>query len=70
MSIASLTNSLLWGKAAYNLTFLLAEFELSRDGIHESTIEKRFLGIILRFPSLEVSTFVCVFLQNAMHEQT
>ncbi len=28
-----------------------------RDGIHESTISLSFLGIILRFPRLEVSTF-------------
>jgi hypothetical protein len=29
----------------------------------------KFLGIFLRFLRLEVSTFVLVFLQNAIHEQ-
>jgi hypothetical protein len=33
-------------------------FVLTRDGIHESTISLRFLGIILRFLRLEVCTFV------------
>jgi hypothetical protein len=40
------------------------------DGIHESTISLRFLGIILRFLRLDVSTFVVAFLENAFHEQT
>ncbi len=40
------------------------------DGIHDSTISLRFLGIILRFVMLEVSTLVFVFLQNAIREQT
>jgi hypothetical protein len=34
------------------------------DGIHESRISLRFLGIILRFLWLEVSTNVFAFLQN------
>jgi hypothetical protein len=33
----------------------------ARDGIHESAISLRFLGIILRFLRLEVSTFVFPF---------
>ncbi len=40
-----------------------------RDGIHESTISLRFLGIILRFLRLEGSIFVFAFLQNSIHEQ-
>jgi hypothetical protein len=43
---------------------------LSREEIHEGTIWLRFLGIILRFLRLEVSTLVFAFLQNAIHEQT
>jgi hypothetical protein len=34
------------------------------DGIYESTISLRFLGIILRFLRLEASTFVFAFLQK------
>jgi hypothetical protein len=43
---------------------------VSRDGIHESASSLRFLGIFLRFLRLEGSTFVFVFLQNAINEQT
>jgi hypothetical protein len=42
----------------------------TRGQIYESTISLRFLGIILRFLRLEVSTFGIGFLQNAIHEQT
>jgi hypothetical protein len=44
--------------------------QVYRDGIHESTILLRLLGIILRFLRLKVSAFVFPFLQNAIHEQT
>jgi hypothetical protein len=40
----------------------------NRDGIHESLISLRFLGIILSFLRLEVSTYVFVFLPSAIHE--
>jgi hypothetical protein len=49
-----------WGLESY----------ITRDGIHESTISLIFLGIFLRFLSLEDSTFVFVFPQNAIYEQT
>jgi hypothetical protein len=56
----------------------------SRDGIYESAILLRFLGIILRFLRLEASSLVFAFLflrleasslvfaflQNDIHEQT
>ncbi len=35
------------------------------DGISVSTISFKFLGIIMRFLRLEVSTFISAFLQNA-----
>jgi hypothetical protein len=38
----------------------------SRDGIPKSTISLRFLGIVLRFLRLDVSTFVFAFLQNVL----
>jgi hypothetical protein len=41
----------------------------NRDGIHERTVALRFLGIILRFPRLEISTLVfAAFLQMNKHE--
>jgi hypothetical protein len=40
-----------------------------REGIHESTILLRFLGIILGFLRLKGSTFLLAFLQNSIHEQ-
>jgi len=43
---------------------------LCRDGIHESTISFRYPRMIFRFLSLEVSSFVIAFFQNAYHEQT
>jgi hypothetical protein len=47
-----------------------AFFSSVGDGIHESTISSRFLGIILKFVRLEVSsTFAFVFLQNAIHKK-
>ncbi len=42
----------------------------SRDGIYESAILLRFLGIILIFLRLEASSLVFAFLQNDIHEQT
>ncbi len=48
--------------------FTTALQAITRGEIHESTISLWFLGIILRFIRLELSTFVFVFLQNAIHE--
>ncbi len=36
------------------------------EGIHESTISSRFLGLILRFLWIKVSTLVFAFLQNGI----
>jgi hypothetical protein len=54
-------------------TSLLADYRIEPeygDGIHESTISLRFLGPILRFLRLEVSTFIFAILENAIHDQT
>jgi hypothetical protein len=47
-------------KASLSMPICISTFYLPyyRDGIHESTISLRFLGIIWRFLRLEVSAFV------------
>ncbi len=50
----------------YNFSSLWQTQHLPWDGIHESTISLMFLGIIVRFLRLKVSTLDFAFLQSAI----